>query len=120
MRSVGILLFNSKGELLGPEAGSGYLSIQIQLEGPFSKTWKDNVTAFKLPPFNNLFYSYSELRDACWTSLRGLCSRPACRGVDGTAKPVRPLEHHGYFSWKEVPARVQRDVTGKRGACKTP
>ena len=34
MRSVAILLFNSKGELLGPEAGNGYLSVQIKLEGP--------------------------------------------------------------------------------------
>jgi hypothetical protein len=60
MRSVGILLFNSKGELLGPESGSGYVSVDIKLEGPFTKTWLGNVTAFKLPAFNKIFYSYSK------------------------------------------------------------
>ncbi len=40
MRSFGILLFNNKGELLGLQSGSEYLSVDIKLEGPFTKTWR--------------------------------------------------------------------------------
>ncbi len=88
MSKVGILLFNSRGELLGPPRDSGLsngadLTVAIKLESPFSKTWQGNVTSFKLPAFSSLSYSYNK-------PVSGMCSQgfPSLGGIlcEGSAQ----------------------------------